>query len=117
MYQAHDGDKITLGTTTYANRFTAYSGQHLLGAGTSNTILAKGIEVMREAGYLILESMKITTHSSVTKAIISSDYAEGRIEDLTIKNCVIDGADLDRRAIYGDTGLIMGNIVITGTTF
>jgi hypothetical protein len=89
----------------------------LLGAGTSATILAKGIEVIREAGYLILENMKITTHTSVTKAIISSDYAEGRIADLTIKDCLIDGASLDRRAIHGDTGLITGNIVITGTTF
>jgi hypothetical protein len=43
MYQAYDGDKITLDTATYADRFTAYSGQHLLGAGTSATILSKGI--------------------------------------------------------------------------
>jgi len=118
----YTGDKITLqgannAVKTYATRLTVTKGVHLLGGGSAHTILAEGIKVTGEVGYLTVEALTLK-YAGTDKAILSMDDNDGRIDTLHIKNCIFDGQEKVQAALMSDsTGFIAGTITITGTTF
>jgi parallel beta-helix repeat protein len=99
------GDTVQVAAGTYAESLDIDLGIKIVGAGSSQTFVTGGIQLSGASwNGLTLEGLYLKGDASgYMNAVIDMKPVNTYVEDITIKNCVLDGEnDASRIAFYGN---------------